>query len=48
MMVIIAARARKTKASGEAKLAAELEFGVLVLVLELAAVVEALVADGPR
>jgi hypothetical protein len=45
----MAAKARKMKASGEAKLAAELVFGVevveLVLVLEL--VVEALVADGP-
>ena len=46
MRVIIAAKARKTKASGEAKLVAELVFGVvLVLVLELED--EVLVADGP-
>ena len=50
--VNIAAMARKTKASGEAKLEAELVFGVEVvevvedlLVLEL--VVEALVVDDP-
>jgi hypothetical protein len=46
LRVIIAAKARKTKASGEAKLVAELVFGVvLVLVLELED--EVLVADGP-
>lgn len=52
MSVNIAAMARKTKASGEAKLEAELVFGVEVvevvedlLVLEL--VVEALVVDDP-
>jgi len=49
LRVTIAARARKMKASGEAKLEAELVFGadVLVDVLVLELVVEALVADGP-
>jgi len=46
LRVTIAARARKMKASGEAKLEAELVFGadVLVDVLVLELVVEALVA----
>jgi hypothetical protein len=45
----MAARARKTNASGDAKFEAELLFGVEVLVpvLELEVVEAVLVADGP-